>query len=486
MENLYVACDLGTEAGRVMLGTLFNGKLALSEIRRFHNSPLREKKSIQWDIPQLYQETLDGLRAVGAEDVRVDSVSCNSWAGDYLLFDRDGSLLTPTYHHADPRSGTGMTEIFSKIPWETVYEETGVQKGHLRTLAQFGAEKSRRLNRGSRFMPVADGFNFLLAGVPRAEMSLASATQLFNPVTKTWSDRLRHELRLPAELFPKLVPAGTELGVLRETIATATKLDGARVVASCSNELAAALAGLPVAEGEDWAFMRLGARSLMGVELTEPIINQRARELGFTNEISYGGAILFYKNATGLEMLNECRRYWAQTDRDLEDHVLMHLATSADPFEALINPEDPRFAAPDEMPLKIQAFCRETAQLVPRKTGDIIRCLLESLALRYRKTLQEIEQLSGRRFKRLYLLDESKNTLLNHFIAAALKIPVVIVPPDATPMGNVVVQSLTLGHIQSLPEARAIVRNSVKTDTIVTHATAWDAAFSRFMRIVQP
>ena len=138
------------------------------------------------------------------------------------------------------------------------------------------------------------------------------------------------------------------------------------------------------------------------------------------------------------------------------------------------------------MPLKIQAFCRETAQLVPRKTGDIIRCLLESLALRYRKTLQEIEQLSGRRFKRLYLLDESKNTLLNHFIAAALKIPVVIVPPDATPMGNVVVQSLTLGHIQSLPEARAIVRNSVKTDTIVTHATAWDAAFSRFMRIVQP
>jgi len=485
MENLYVACDLGTEAGRVMLGTLYDGKLSLGEIRRFHNSPVHEKKSVQWNIPELYQETLQGLSAVGAEDVAVNSVSCDSWAGDYLLFDRDGSLMPPTYHHADPRTGTGMTEIFSKIPWETVYEETGVQRGHLRTLVQFGAEKSRRLGRGSRFMPVADGFNYLLSGVPRAEMSLASATQLFNPVTKTWSDRLRHELRLPAELFPTPVPAGTELGLLREAIAKETRLDDARVIASCSNELAAALVGLPIVEGEDWVFLRVGARAQAGTELAKPVINKVVRELGFTNETGYGGSVLFYKNMTSLGLLDECRRFWEQNDNELENHVLMHLATSAEPFQSMINPEDPRFAEPGDMPLKIQAFCRETGQLVPRKPGAIIRCLLESLALQYRKTLQEIELFSGRRYKRLYLLDEAKNTLLNHFVATALEIPVVIAPADVTPIGNVVVQAITLGHIRSIAEAREIVRKSFRTEGITTRAAAWDAAFSRFVQYVR-
>jgi rhamnulokinase len=482
MENLYVACDLGTEVGRVMLGTLFKDKLTLSEMRRFHNSPLQERKSLQWNIPQLYQETLDGLRAVGEEDVAVNSISCDSWAGDYMLFDRDGSFVAPTYHHADPRNGTGMTEIFRKIPWETVYEETGVQKGHLRTLVQFGAEKSRRLGHGSQFMPVADGFNCLLSGVPRAEMSLASATQLFNPVTKAWSDRLRHDLRLPAELFPTLVPAGTELGALRPAVAKETKLDDARVIASCSNELAAALVGLPVADGETWAFLRLGPRALAGAELAEPIINHVVRDLGFTNETGYGGSVLFYKNMVGLGMFDDCRRFWAQKDRDLENHVLMHLATSSEPFQSLINPEDPRFAEPGDMPLKIQTFCRETGQIVPRKPGAIIRCLLESLALQYRKTLQEIELFSGRRFTRLYLFDEAKNTLQNHFIATALGIPMVIAPTDATSIGNIIVQAMTLGHIESLQVAREIVRRSFKTETITTHAAAWDAAYSRFVQ----
>jgi rhamnulokinase len=475
MENVYAACDLGTEIGRVMLGTLFKGELTLNETHRFHNSPVHEKKSVQWNIPQLYQDTLQGLRAVGEEDVTVNSVSCDSWAGDYMLFDRDGSFMDPTYHHADPRTGTGMTEIFTKIPWETVYEETGVQRGHLRTLVQFGAEKSRRLSRGSQFMPVADGFNFLLAGVPCAEMSLASATQLFNPVTKTWSDRLRHDLRLPPELFPKLVPAGTQLGPLRAEIAKETKLEDAKVISSCSNELAAAIIGLPIVEGEDWAFLRLGQRALSGVELAEPIITNVARELSFTNESGYGGSTLFYKSTVGLGLFEECRRFWAQTDRELEDHMLMHLATAAEPFESLINPGDPRFAEPGDIPSQIQSFCRETEQVVPRKPGAIIRCILESLALQYRKTIQETE-----------LLDQAKNTLLNHFIATALEIPVVIAPANATPIGNVIVQSMTLGHIQSLREAREIVRKSFKTETISTRASAWDAAFSRFVQFMHP
>ncbi len=482
MENLYVACDLGAEVGRVMLGTLFKGKLTVGEIRRFNNSPIREKKSVQWDIPHLYQETLDGLRAVGVEDVTLHSISCNSWAGDYMLFDHDGTFMGPTYHHEDPRTGTGMTEIFTRIPWETVYEETGVQRGHLRTLVQFGAEKTRRLKAG-QFLPIADGFNYLLAGVPRVEMSAASATQLFNPLTRTWSERLRQDLRLPAELFPKVVPAGTTLGPLRETIAREMKLEDAKVISTCSNELAAALVGLPITEGEDWGFLRLGARAVTGAELAEPLINNVVRELGFTNETGFGGTVLFYKNLVGLDLLDECRRYWSRQDQELENQVLMHLATSAEPFESLINVEDPRFAEPGDMPLKIQAFCRETGQIVPRKPGAITRCVLESLALQYRKTFQEIELVTGRRLKRLYLLDAAKNSLLNNFIATALGIPVVIASPEATPIGNVLVQSLALGHIQSLSEGRELVRKSFKSNTMLTHADAWDAAFSRLVQL---
>ena len=235
-------------------------------------------------------------------------------------------------------------------------------------------------------------------------------------------------------------------------------------------------------ESEDWAFLRLGAGALIGAELDEPIINKAARELGFTNESGYGGSVLFYKNTTGLRLLEECRRYWRENDRELETHVLMHLATSSEPFEALINIEDPSFAEPGDMPLKIQAFCRNTGQIVPRKPGAIIRCVLESLALQYRKSLQQVELLSGRRFTRLYLFDGVKNTLLNNFIATSLGIPVVIAPPDATPIGNVVVQSLTLGHLKSLSEARELVRKGFKTETITTHAAAWDIAFNRFVQ----
>ena len=189
MNKLYVACDLGAENGRVMLGTLHRDKLMVSEVRRFPNQPIQEKDSVHWDIPQLYQETLLGLREVSKYDEPVESISCNSWASDYLLFDSSGALMTPTYHHADPRNASGMKAIFAKVGPQQIYDETGVQQSSDTTLFQLGSEKSRRLRRAAQLMPVADGFNYLLGGVPRVEMSSASATQLYNPLTRNWSDR---------------------------------------------------------------------------------------------------------------------------------------------------------------------------------------------------------------------------------------------------------------------------------------------------------
>ena len=475
----YIACDLGAESGRVMEGSLNNGKLMLSELHRFSNQPIKDKDSLYWDIPKLFQEVLVGLHKAAELEDQVAGVSCDSWGVDYLLFESDGSLMTPTYHYRDPRSQAGLKEVLARIPWETIYGETGIQKMPINTLFQLGAEKSKRLGKAHQLLSVADGFNFLLSGAAKFEVSMASTTQLYNPITRNWSDKLIQALRLPPKLLPPIVPSGTALGPLRADVAQQTKLEDVQVIASCSHDTAAAVAGLP-ASGQNWAFLSSGTWSLMGVEVAEPIINDTSRELNFTNEIGYGNSVRLLKNIAGLWIVQECRHFWAEHEQDLDYDVLTHLAASSPPFESLINPADPRFLEPGDMPAKVQAFCKETGQPVPRKPGPIVRCVLESLALLYRKTLQEIEKVTGRRIERLHIVGGgTKNSLLNHFTANALQIPVVIGPAEAAAAGNVLVQAMALGHVSSLEQARAIVHDSFDMEIIQPHAAAWSAAFAR-------
>jgi rhamnulokinase len=485
MSRHFVACDLGEERGRVMLGTLQQDNLTISEIRCFENLPIKDGKDVLWDIDRLYQDTLIGLREIGSHDEQVDGISCSSCAGAYLLFDSDASYIPPTYHRASPRAESGKKEVLAKAPWgeEFIYTETGVHNTTDSVLFQLGAEKSRRLKRADHLMPLADGFNFLLSGVPSVESSSASAMQLYNPAAKTWSELLVSLLGLPPKLLPAIVPAGTKLKPLRAEIASATRLEDAQIVASCSDEFAAALAGLPIQDGEQWACLRLGSNAVMGTPLTEPVINRRSRELQFSNTIGYQNAILFHKQTAGLWILEECRRFWADTDRGLDDGMLAHIASSAPPLESLIDLDDARFATPGDLPLKIQAYCKETGQPVPRKPGPVTRCVLESLALYYRKTLDQMANLAGRPIARMYLLGDSKNSLLNHFIANALQIPVVIVLADATAIGNVIVQAQALGHIKSLDQARQIIRQSSKTETIFPHVALWSSAYDRLMKL---
>jgi len=481
MSRFYVACDFGAESGRVVLGTLHKNNLALSEVRRFPNHPLQDNNSLLWNIPQLYQDTLDGLRAVGAYEEPVEGVSCTSWGGDYLLLGTDGSLITPTFHHADRRTEAGKKQVLSSLSWEALYDETGSQQTPTSTLFQVAAEAPKRLKRASHLLPMADGFNCLLSGVARAEMSLASTTQLYNPVSNAWSQSLAKELRLPPSLLPPIVPAATELGPLRPDLAKEARLEDARVIASCSHEIAAALAGLPIAEAEHWAFLRPGHTTLFGTQLDAPLINDASRDLGFSNEIGYHGSVCFHKQTVGLSILDECQNYWKKVDRGIDAELLSHLAGSAPPFESLIDPIHPHFSEPGDMPAKIQAFCKETGQTVPRRPGPIFRCILESLALLYRKSLQELELFTGTRFDRLFILGKPEFPLLNHFTANALRIPATVVGQDAAAIGNIVLQGITLGHIESLQQAREIVRGSFKNETIIPYANAWDAAFDRLM-----
>lgn len=465
-----------------MLGTLHKDKLTVSEVRSFQNTPVQEKDSLQWNIPQIYQELLNALHEISVYEEPIDGISCDSWGADYMLFEQDGTLIRPTYHYADPRSQAGMKEVLSKITAEAIYEETGVPQTPGSTLFQVGSEKPKRFKR-NRLLPIADAFNYLLSGVPRVEMSLASSTQLYNPVARNWSGKFMTALRLPPELFPPVTPAGTKLGPLIPELSKQTKLEEVQVITTCSHEMAAALAGLPVQHGESWAYLRTGPWSILGTELIGPIINEAGRQCGFANEMGYGGSVHFSKRVAGLWILEECKRFWQERDRELQDDVLAHLATSSPPFESLIDPADPRFLAPGDMPLKIQAFCKETNQPVPRKPGPLLRCVLESLALLYRKTLQEMEQLTGREFSRLYLLGATNNSLLYHFTANALQIPVVLAPAESTAIGNVIVQALALGHIKSLEAARELVRSSYKMETIIPHAAVWNAAYDRLAEL---
>jgi rhamnulokinase len=331
---------------------------------------------------------------------------------------------------------------------------------------------------------VADGFNFLLSGQAGVEVSMASATQLFNPFQQTWSERLAGVLGLNAQILPPVVSSGTVLGPMRADIAKQTGLEDVDVVASCSHEIAAAIVGLPASDDIDWAFMSPGTWSSMGVEIPHPILSPEARELDFSNETGYGGTIRFTKQTTGSWIVDECRRFWAGSEHDLDPSVIMHLAAQSPPFESLINPMDLRFLTPGDMPLKVKAFCKESGQAVPRKPGPIIRCVLESIALYCRKTLREIEAVTGRRIERLYILGGgTKNFLLNSFITNALQIPVVIVPEEAVAIGNIMVQAIALGHVGSLEEARRIVRESTRFETIQPSAAIWNTAFARLQEL---
>ena len=493
----HLAIDLGAESGRLILGTLDEpaGRVTLTELHRFPNTPLKHNGSLHWNIPQLFAELKTGLRRAAELHLPIASISTDSWGVDYLLFDPAGELLPPTFHYRDPRHQRGESAALAKVSRETIFAETGIQHMAINTIFQLAAEDPARLQRAGRLLHVADGFNYLLSGIAAQDHSNASTSQLYNPVTRAWSRRLLDALGLPPHLFPPLVPCGTRLGTLTPALARETGLAEIPVLATCSHDTGAAVAAVPAGANAsadparpDWAYLSSGTWSLMGVELPAPVLTENCRQLNFTNEIGYGNSVRLLKNIIGLWLVQECRRDWAQRGRDLDYAALAGLAAAAPPFTALINPADPRFLAPDDMPAKIAAFCRETGQPAPTEPGAVIRCILESLALLYRRTLRQIEQLLGTRIQRLHIVGGgSKNALLNQLTADALEIPVHAGPVEATALGNILLQSLTLGHLPSLAAARSLVHTALATQIFTPQPSAdWSAARERFEKFFTP
>lgn len=484
MSTHYLACDLGAESGRLMAGTLDNNRLHLREIHRFSNTPVNKDGSLQWNLPALIQGLKSGLKLAGQSGESYSSFSTDSWGVDYVLLDDQGGINEPVFHYRDSRTARGVESIYSRTSWETVFGETGIQFMPLNTLFQLAAEPPDRLQKASRILGIGDAFNYLASGTMATELSLASTFQLYDPVRRTWSKKLLDLIGVRESQLGTVVPPGTIIGSLKDSLARECGLSTLKVVATCSHDTGAAVAAVP-ARGRGWAYLSSGTWSLMGVECPAPIVTAQCRDLNFTNELGYGDTVRLLKNISGLWVIQECRRIWEKQGHSYDYASLTRLASEARPFASLINPADPRFLAPKDMTTAIAGFCHDTGQPAPTSAGEFARCAFESLALLYRNTRSQLEKLTGERIERLHIVGGgSRNDLLNQFTADALQIPVLAGPVEATATGNVLIQAIALGHIESLAAGREIVRNSCEIRTFQPGDPApWNRAADEFARL---
>lgn len=484
----FLACDLGAESGRVMAGALSGGRLALEEIHRFPSASVRVLGSLRWDVLRIFEELKTGLRKAAERGADFASLSVDSWGVDYVLFNKVHPVLSAPYHYRDARTDGTFDAVRASVGEAAIFEETGLQFMSINTLYQLAADArdSRAvLDAADSFLNIGDYFNYLFSGIARNDATTASTTQLFNPRTRAWSEEIIARCGVPRRIFPPIVPPGTVLGPLLPEVAAETRLRGAQVIATCSHDTGAAVAAVPAEAGADWAFLSSGTWSLIGAELPQPLINDAVRRANFTNEAGFGGTTRFLKNIIGLWILQECRRAWAAEGRGIEYAALTAEAEAAESLRALIDPNEARFWKPGDMPRKVASFCEETGQPAPETRGGYARVILESLALSYRQNIQTLDALTGRATRRLHIVGGgSQSALLNQFTANATGREVVAGPVEATAIGNVLVQAIALGHLDSLAALRAVVRASFPLQTFQpAEPERWDAAFERFARL---
>jgi len=461
--NRFLAIDLGAESGRAILGTLDAGKLTLEELHRFPNTPVRLHTGLYWDALRLFHEIRHSLSICGRErKIVLDGIGVDTWGVDFALLGSDGALVDNPRHYRDSRNNGMLEKTFAVLPREDIFAQTGIQFMQINSLYQLHAMKlsaSTALAAAHKLLFMPDLFNYWLTGERRAEVSIASTSQFYNPVKRQWAAELFQSLGLPNSVLPEIVPSGTRLGTLLAEIAESAGLPGdVPVYATAGHDTASAVAAVP-AEGDDWCYISSGTWSLMGVELDAPVIDDRSLALNFTNEVGAGGKIRLLKNIAGLWVLQECRRAWALAGREYSYDELSKLAAEAEPAEVSIDPD--AFQEPGRMPERIAEYCAAQGHKAPDQPGGMARLILESLAATYRRVLDNLETLIGRRINRVHIVGGgSRNRLLNQLAANAMGRTVVAGPTEATAAGNVLVQAIGAGLVSGSAEAREIVRRS--------------------------
>jgi rhamnulokinase len=445
------AVDLGATSGRVTVGTVGPGVLTLEEVHRFPNGPVQAADgSLRWDIGRLYRETLEGLRAAGP----VDAVGIDSWAVDYGLIEERGELLGDPYCYRDARTAGIPERLRALVSDEELYAVTGLQHLPFNTIYQLAAEGSLADARTMLLIP--DLFGYWLTGQIGAEATNASTTQLYDVRARAWATGLAERVDVPAGILPPLRRAGDVVGGLLPQVAEVTGLPaGTPVVAVGSHDTASAVVGVPAAPGSRFAYISSGTWSLVGVELDEPVLSSAARTANFTNEAGVDSTIRFLRNVMGLWVLSETLRTWGTDDLA----GLLAEAAAAPAFGPVVDVDGPEFLPPGDMPARITAACLATGQVPPATRGETVRCILESLALAYRRQVRAAADLSGRPVDVVHVVGGGvRNRLLCALTADACGVPVLAGPVEAAALGNVLVQARTLGaDLPDLAAMRALV-----------------------------
>ncbi len=483
-EARFLAFDLGAESGRAILGSLENSQLKLEEIHRFVNRPVQVSGHIHWDVLRLFDDLKQGMaQAAGKANGRLLGIGVDTWGVDFGLIGRGNVLLGNPYAYRDKRMDGIMPRAFAFMPKKEIYARTGIQFLQFNSIFQLFAlaqEKNPLLDVSERLLFMPDLFNLFMTGEACSEYSIASTSQLMHAAHKTWEPEIFSKLRLPMRIMPPVVQPGTVLGKLLPDIAAETGLGNVDVIAPACHDTASAVAAVP-ARGDNWAYLSSGTWSLMGIEAKEPIMNERSEQNNFTNEGGVDQTIRFLRNIAGLWLLQGCRRSWERQGLTVGYDDLLSAATKAKPFECIVNPDDAIFLNPPDMPTAIVEYCRGSQQAIPESKGEFVRCVLESLALKYRFIIDKISEMQSKPIEKLHIVGGgSQNDLLNQFAADATGLTVIAGPTEATAIGNILVQAIAKRELSSLEEGRQLVEKSfpLKTFEPQDHQ-AWSEVYER-------
>ena len=485
----YLAIDLGASSGRGIIGTIENGRIDLREIHRFSNDPVFLNNGFFWDTIRLVYEIKQAINKA-ALDGGVDAIGIDTWGVDYGYIDKKGVLLSPPYHYRDTRTTEAMKDVYSKLSYEELYNVTGIEEMSFNTVYQIADDIKNRpwvVENADKLLLTPDLLGYFLTGKAASEYTIASTTAMLDAKAQSFSKELLATLSVPERLFAPIVHPGNILGQLTEQTMEETGAKGAQVVNVGSHDTASAILSVP-AVNDDFLFISSGTWSLMGIESDVPVINDVTRKYCFTNEGGVFGKINIMKNIMGLWLVQESRRQWRREGKEYSFDEMSSAALASEPFRSIINPDDPMFGTSGDLPGRIAEYCKKTGQPVPENVGQVIRCIFESLALRYRWTAEKLEELTGKKYSTINIVGGgTKDELLCSFTANGTGRKVIAGPVEATAIGNILMQAYAMGEIRDINEARSIVKNTFdikRYEPDLSNAEGWEKAYQRFCRLI--
>jgi rhamnulokinase len=486
----FIAFDIGATSGRAILASLNDKKVELKELYRFPNKMIQINGRLYWDIYAMYEALKEGLRAGARERVPIHAIGIDAWGVDFAYIGGDDTILGLPRSYRDPYTEGTPEAYFKQIPQREVYAATGIQIMNFNSLYQLYAAKKENnsaLEAAEHILFMPDALSFLLTGEKVCEYTIASTSQLINPCTKQFDSQLLESVGLSTDIFPPVIMPGQVAGYLTKSLTGETGLNGTiPVIAVAGHDTASAVAAVPAGD-EKFAYLSSGTWSLMGIELKAPVVTEESFRMNFTNEGGVDGTIRFLKNITGMWLLEQCRKEWEMEGARYSYPEIVALSDSSEAFRSLIDPDHASFAHPERMTDAIASYCEKTGQSSPDTHAAYIRCIFDSLALKYKYVFNQLQQMAGFKLDKIHIIGGgSQNSLLNQFTANATGIQVIAGPTEATAIGNALIQAKGLGLVHSLPEIREIVRQSFPPTLFYPRETdMWEEAYKRFLTIIK-